>query len=410
MKIFNELITKLSDILKLIVDIREENAEKNNLILGQIVQLDKRIENSEINIQKKIELENQNIVERCKCENEDMHERLVHIEDKINDLLINQSNKIKNDSDFKNEIKQLSSANQIESVDVHERLVHIEDKINLIMNQEDNYEVSIDKKETCRPKKVIHFIRNIDWKNAGDMACNPLAFFPEFTKAGVCIFHTMREIRWELVKPDDWVILGGGGIFECIDEFQSAINRLLECNKHVIAWACGHNTHYFRKMNQQINYSLFFRCTVRDFGLEGEEYLPDVSCMSSLFEQKYENKRNVGVLEHLEYPITEFEYDRLSNTYAMDSIIKFIGESSVIITNTWHGCYWALLMGKKVILYHPFSNKFFHFKYKPIIYSGDLTMDIEQAVSYPDALVECRKMNISFYEEIEKYINKDIDK
>ena len=66
--------------------------------------------------------------------------------------------------------------------------------------------------------------------------------------------------------------------------------------------------------------------------------------------------------------------------------------------------YWATLMGKKVILFSSFSNKFDSFKYHPVRYSGDLEKDIAQAHTYPQALEECRKLNLAFFKKVKKIV------
>ena len=63
-------------------------------------------------------------------------------------------------------------------------------------------------------------------------------------------------------------------------------------------------------------------------------------------------------------------------------------------------------MGKKVILYKPFSNKFDNFKYKPCIYSGNLHEDMKHAKAYPHAKEECRKINIEFFNLVKHVIEK----
>lgn len=251
----------------------------------------------------------------------------------------------------------------------------------------------------------VHFIRCIDWKNTGDMNCDPFVYFPELGDKYDCIYHSMHEIRWELIGKDDWIILGGGGIFGCLDRFQETINCLLELSRHVISWACGHNTHYDREIHTEILYGRFYRLTTRDYGI-GMEYLPDVSCMMSQLEKVYKTRREIGIVEHFEFPIIEFPYERISNTYSVQSIVRFIGESEVVITNTWHGSYWALLMGKKVVIYHPFSNRFDYYKYKPVLYSGNLEEDIGHAQCYTQALCEAREQNIRFAQEIKRAIEE----
>ena len=63
-------------------------------------------------------------------------------------------------------------------------------------------------------------------------------------------------------------------------------------------------------------------------------------------------------------------------------------------------------MNKKVILYNPFSNKFDNFKYKPVIYSGNLKSDINKAVVYSQSLEECQSENRVFFEKVKKIIEE----
>ena len=241
----------------------------------------------------------------------------------------------------------------------------------------------------------IHFIRSIDWRNTGDMNCDPLHYFPAFADY-MCIYHDWHEIRYDMIQKKDLIILGGGGIFECSNELQQVLVDLFNHCDHIVSWGCGHNTHYDRKINIHIDYTKFLKLTVRDFKYKDEEYLPDVSCMMPILTNKYMLKRKIGVIEHLAFPIYEFNFEKISNSFAIESIIKFIGESEIIITNTWHCSYWALLMNKKVILYHPFSTKYEHYKYPPTIYSGDLEQDIKAAKNYPTFLQESMLMNKNF--------------
>lgn len=62
--------------------------------------------------------------------------------------------------------------------------------------------------------------------------------------------------------------------------------------------------------------------------------------------------------------------------------------------------YWATLMGKKVILYKPFSSRYDYFKFPPTLYSGNLDEDIKNAKSYSNALEECKKLNFDFFQKV----------
>ena len=91
----------------------------------------------------------------------------------------------------------------------------------------------------------------------------------------------------------------------------------------------------------------------------------------------------------------------------MNEKIAFIGSCETIVTNSYHGIYWALLLGKKVISV-PFASKFYGI-------SPDLThcppwdidIDAAQAPEDPKAyLRECRDLNKQFGKKIESYISQ----
>lgn len=258
-------------------------------------------------------------------------------------------------------------------------------------------------------KPRVHFVRSIDIYNTGDMSCGPLDYFPVFKEKFNCYLHSSKNMEYSLIRDGDVVIIGGGGLLECGETHQNAINRLLSMPVKVISWALGHNSAYQGNMwewnvDREIDYSKFYKFTTRDYGLDGMRFLPCVSCMNPGLDMKLDMKLNVkrgiGIIEHHDLHIDEFDYDKINNSDSYEKIINFIASSDVIITNTYHCAYWAMLMCKKVILYKPFSNRFEHFKYKPVVYSGDLEKDIEKCVIYPDALSEFRKMNIEFANEV----------
>jgi hypothetical protein len=63
-------------------------------------------------------------------------------------------------------------------------------------------------------------------------------------------------------------------------------------------------------------------------------------------------------------------------------------------------------MNKKVIVFDTFSDKFDNFKYKPVVYSGNLTKDLKKAKSYPNAFEECTKANEDFFKKVKNIIEK----
>jgi len=259
-----------------------------------------------------------------------------------------------------------------------------------------------------RKSARVHFVRCIDVRNTGDMNCGPELYFHEFIENYTCFFHTIENVVFNIIDKNDWVIIGGGGLLNCYPLAQSSINHILQLCDHVIFWSGGHNSHFpldlnYWKANLEIDYARFYLFACRDWDFNGLRFCPCVSCMMKGLSENYDIVRRIGILEHYEFPIIEFEefnYERRNNSLHIKALLKFIGSSEVIITNTYHGAYWSMLMGKKVIITNMFSDKFDYFQYAPVRYSGNLEADIEKARNFPDVLSEYRNINIAFKEEI----------
>lgn len=233
-------------------------------------------------------------------------------------------------------------------------------------------------------------------------------YFKTFLEDYVCEFHDIGKVDIKSINENDWVIIGGGGLFEQCEGWNKNINMVLSKCKNVVSWGCGKNSH-FDKTIVEIEYDKFKLLSTRDFGFYknlNEIYMPCVSCMNPCLSKTYFPRRSIGVIEHKEFPICEFDYDRISNSCSFEAIITFIGESDIIITNTYHAAYWSMLMGRKTILYNQFSDKFDYFEHKPAKYTGNLDEDISLAKIYPEYLYKCRERNLRFFEKIMEEISK----
>ena len=74
-------------------------------------------------------------------------------------------------------------------------------------------------------------------------------------------------------------------------------------------------------------------------------------------EYEYKIQRNIGVIEHHHNKILLKEkYDKINNELNIDDIIKFIGESNIIITNTYHALYFSALLGDILRLFNILLN------------------------------------------------------
>lgn len=255
-------------------------------------------------------------------------------------------------------------------------------------------------------KPRIHVIHVIVTDNVGDINCGPEYYLK---KAGInteIIIHDLDSINQAMIRKEDIVIIGGGGLIDYSDEWNGIINQCISLSDNVVMWGAGFNRHYAnKKTTVNINMEKIKLIGIRDY-IDKNTYVPCVSCMLPHFDMNYTVKRRIGVAKHKDFseslPEELLQYDYITNTDDLESVVRFIGESEYIITNTYHMYYWATLLKKKVVLFGEFSSKFENLRYPPVRYSGKLEEDLEKAVTYEEALEESRERNREFFMKIKE--------
>ncbi|MDR1000025.1 MAG: polysaccharide pyruvyl transferase family protein [Clostridiales bacterium] len=256
---------------------------------------------------------------------------------------------------------------------------------------------------------TLHFINRVDETNCGDRVVCPLLHYFDYFKQYNLKRHDMRYIDFESICPSDVVIVGGGGMFDYAEWTNRAINKVLDTKAAVIGWSPGLNTHteYHGTFETIIEFDKFALLTLRDWKNNyGIEYLPDVTCKLSQFKKRYEIKRKYGIARHKDYPIPGMSYDTITNYESIDDILRFIGESEVVISNSFHMIYWAMLLERKCVCVNPFSSKFLSYRYKPGYYNSDTDDFAECVKNAPvyDILDECVAANDAFFEKVKAMI------
>lgn len=251
---------------------------------------------------------------------------------------------------------------------------------------------------------TIHFINLYNKKNVGDYNCSPLLYFGELFDEYTCHIHNLLYIDYSKILPNDIVIIGGGGLLNHSKEWNLSYEKLKEIGCKMVLWGTGFNNHNGEE-KYETNLNIFDLYGVRDCKDE-IRWVPCPSCMIPEINYSYSNLRDIGVIEHKQFPINEFKYEKLNNSMDLRKIINFIGTSNIIITNSYHAAYWGILMNKKVILYKVWSDKFDYMKWKLPNYSGDLDKDIENCIIYSDALNECVEANKKFAKDVKQLIEE----
>ena len=260
----------------------------------------------------------------------------------------------------------------------------------------------------------VHFINQFFPINAAAPTFNAGIYFKDLFYSHICIWHNFTDIEFDLIEPTDWVIFSAGDVYHpaVVDLFNKCITRT---GGRVISWGCGYNLQEGndKLLDKSLNKRGFALFTTRDYNFisefgKPERYLPCPSCMQPGLDIEREITREVGVIEHKLFPINDFpQYEKLNNSIQALQLLDFIASSRVIVTNSYHITYWAGLLRRKVILFSKHASKYDYFKHPPTMYSGNLEADIECAVIYPDALEECRRLNMEFANEVISVIKTD---
>jgi hypothetical protein len=181
-------------------------------------------------------------------------------------------------------------------------------------------------------------------KNLGDLWSCPLHYF-KFSGFDV-VFADVRNPPLDM-RPDV-VIYGGGSITTCLS--------MWDCP--TIAWGVGH-TERQRPWGEKMiaeHLRATALCKVympRDWMPGLERCVPCASCMHPAFDQaldikpehdviRYSAARRVEVKEPADTP------HRTNEDGSIEEALRFIASGRKVVTSSYHGAYWARLLGREV--------------------------------------------------------------
>ncbi len=140
-------------------------------------------------------------------------------------------------------------------------------------------------------------------------------------------------------------------------------------------------------------------------------WAPCASCMSPLFDVDYLDSPvqreavlfvNASPVMKERFPVAVGGLPMMENDRPMAEIVAFLGSAQTVVTNSYHGIFWATLLGRKVVAVS-YSSKFYGFRHPPA-YSRNGGLDwrerAEEAQVYPDALAECRMATRAFHRRV----------
>lgn len=255
--------------------------------------------------------------------------------------------------------------------------------------------------------RTLKFVCRFDSSNVGDDNCSPIQFFDfkpfESEKIGFSSYRDDYRSGATVKDPDDVFIIGGG-LFD-LKHF-----KYFSHAGKIVFWGGGirdirkHKTFFTKKRKPLPNpgKSLY---GVRDFG-HADIWVPCVSCMSPLFDKPAPVENEYVVFEHHRSAI-DLPFPKKVNTgIGFDEAVAFLASAENVITNSYHGAYWSLLLGKKVFLVNEINDKTRTFKWPPAYGSGDEWRNPRNAMSYPEALGEAREANIRFKDRVFDFLDR----
>lgn len=253
-------------------------------------------------------------------------------------------------------------------------------------------------------------------KNIGDDASTPLHYFPGLSSA--FRFKTLvvgSALDGLDIAPGTPVIVGGGGLLASKEGWDRMFFGLLERGCRVVGWGIGLNRSRARAAADPGKLpefaSRFELLGLRDWK-QSPRWVPCASAMSPLFDETHQPQRKLGFFLHLdrtdrmpeEIAALASETNTMTNqgSFAdLEKVVRFIGESEVVITNSYHGAYWSILARRPVIVFDAFSEKFDMMRWPPVHLEGTKSLDAALATAevFPSALEEARAANRAFYDE-----------
>lgn len=229
-----------------------------------------------------------------------------------------------------------------------------------------------------------------DTPNVGDQSCNPVQFLPINAR-----MHPLYGIEPLLSQFDenDTLILGGGAICKKAWGIQTKARKVL--------WGAGYTTRY---SNVPIRHPQKYVDTFVAYGTRDDigvgDYVPCPSCMSRNFDNPPGPEHPIVFYGHAKVkPLrpTDKRIPYLDNAHLdFSEVIQFLASGEHIVTSSYHGMYWGLLLGRRVTVL-PFGTKFNHLRWK-----ASFETIGQGGKSAPFALEEARELNLNFLQKLRR--------
>lgn len=240
-------------------------------------------------------------------------------------------------------------------------------------------------------------------KNTGDMACLPSLYFPELADTEFLL------VGEESYDPGGLLIVGGGGLFRAGHAEEALRTTVLSHQGPRVLWGPGLNNDGAEATDRYPAW--IHRCHlvgVRDV-LDPLDWVPCVSCLAPSLALDYPVRHPVvvyhgpGVGERIS-GADEFPQAGCEMGLSMAEAVEFLGSGEVVVTSSYHGWYWAALLGRRVVLIP--GRRCSKFYRLPIAVrtatQENWRHKIEGAMAFPDFASRCQRANREFFATVQR--------
>lgn len=211
---------------------------------------------------------------------------------------------------------------------------------------------------------------------------------------------TVQDFGAELPRCDV-AVLGGGQVYG------AALNAVLyhsAAARHRVVWGIGMRGVARDTARHDIFAAAVDLLGCRDVGIAGTLHVPCASCMAPRLAAPQPPRHEVVIYAHatksagLQRPAGVPFATNHQGSFAQ--AIDFIASGATVVTNSYHGTYWAMLMGRRVLCL-PYGNKFAGFSQPPEMTDpADWRAGLPRARIASGYLEECRALTCAFHARV----------
>ncbi|WP_281966798.1 hypothetical protein [Roseovarius nanhaiticus] len=237
-----------------------------------------------------------------------------------------------------------------------------------------------------------------DANNIGDQMCGPAQYLWPDLASHVAIGQEP--------PVSGKIIVGGGQIYGQLASLSQQLS-FDQANGHPVVWGVGLPLKGRRDNLVRDTAKKFSLFGTRNYDWRDElDFTPCVSCMSPLFDQLPKPQHEVVIFAHRRKAsniATPDGVPMLTNRgLPAKQVLEFIAKGETVVTSSYHGVYWAQLLGRKVICV-PYGEKFRTFQHLPTYAEPEDWQGIVRLASQTDPLLEqYRQLNLQFAKKVSK--------